>query len=276
MGEGGEDGLRLLMPCILLLFLLGFSCQSVAWREPTPRLPSRSTLDLWLQDSPGQDSPGQDLRDRGSEVQDLEALGGRRLPPSVIVTEQDRKAEEEASKEAKVRNEVAIYIMTGIRRIQSSVFDEQQTMQATGVEFAWIPKGWPIGLEIGAQWSKNKTDVLLNNEPATIEGFMAELYFGPRLQGEVISLFDYPISAYLGGGATGMYVNIDRERSGIKQSDDGFAGGWYGHTGLFVPGPGSSILGFDLRWVGGSSLTLFGERSSADGFQVSILAAIEF
>ena len=205
-----------------------------------------------------------------------EALGSRRFPPSVVATpEEGREKADRPSTEGQT-GEVALYVMTGIRRIQSSVFDEQQTMQAIGTEFAWLPKGWPLGFEIGAQWSNNKTDAIVQDVQTTLDGFLFELYAGPRIQEELVSVFGLPISAWLGAGITSMYLDIERERNGQKQQESGLAWGWYAHSGLFVPGPGQTIFGFDLRWVGGTNLLLFGESSSADGFQVSILAAINF
>lgn len=255
---------------LLLLLLLNLSCQSPRWRvtgpgDPWVELPPAVLL------PPAPDGEPQDKKD-----QDDDALGTRLYPRSVMATDKEKQGAAMGQKDPTRRKAVAIYLMTGVRRIQSSVFDEQQTMQATGAEFSWIPKGWPIGLELGVQWSTNEEEIIVSNEPVTLDGFLGELYLGPRAQVRLLSIMDYPISAFLGGGITGMYADIEREQGGFSQSDGAFGWGFYAHTGLIVPGPENTAFGFDLRWVHDAGLTLFGDQSSADGFQVSILGAIEF
>jgi len=220
--------------------------------------------------------PVPEQKDQDAKGKDQDALGTRLYPPSVLATDEEKEGAKGLKKDPTKRQPLAIYVMTGTRRIQSSVFDEQQMMQATGAEFSWIPKDWPVGLELGVQWSRNESEIVVSNQPVTLDGFLGEIYFGPRTQVRLISIMEYPISAFVGGGITGMYADIERERGGFTQSDDAFGWGWYAHTGLIVPGPSNTAFGIDLRWVGDSSLTLFGDKSSADGFQVSILGAIEF
>ena len=251
---------------LLPTFLLCCSCQSSDWGVSLP-VDSRSHATAAHRIV---------HVDQGDQGKDGDELGTRLYPRSVLATEEEKQGAARTRPDPTKREPVAIYIMTGVRRIQSSVFDEQQTMQATGAEFSWIPKGWPIGLELGVQWSQNEEEIIVGNEPVTLDGFLGELYLGPRAQVRLLSIMDYPISAFLGGGITGMYADIEREQGGFSQSDGAFGWGWYAHTGLIVPGPANTAFGFDLRWVDDADLTLFGEQSSADGFQLSILGAIEF
>jgi Outer membrane protein beta-barrel domain len=172
-------------------------------------------------------------------------------------------------KKATGGSKVNLGLLIGARTRDSddwSVLDDQA---ALGVEFSFIPKYFPIGVEVGILYAFTSENV----GGFDVESTTAELYFGPRFEW---SIPEGTLKFYAGGGASLIREDVEQIIGAAKQSFDDTTFGLYLHGGLELMLSKTFGVGFDLRGVWSEDATLNGINANPSYYQGAVLLGLHF
>src|SRR5262249_31667627 len=135
------------------------------------------------------------------------------------------------------------------------------------------PTDW-IGFELGISGSNGlKRDESIGGNVADVRGRTTELSAGIR---KTFSRQPGQASPYLGAGVSWIRAEFREEFPISTVQDHDTSAGIYVHGGVDFPlGPALS-LGFDLRALGGTDITLFGSNGNADYVQLALVLGVHF
>jgi hypothetical protein len=135
---------------------------------------------------------------------------------------------------------------------------ESQDLFGVTVDFG--PEKWPIQLEAGVQTS-SKTKSFFGND---VTGEVDEVFFGVN---KTWTMGTGKMHPYVGGGLASVNGSFDSQ--GRKVDDN--SGGVYVHAGIYWRMGRRFNLGFDLRAMGGTRLTISGEDFNANYTQAGLV-----
>ena len=159
----------------------------------------------------------------------------------------------------------------GFRSLDGHDWGPVEDQGVFGVEFAHEDPDWPVGFELGLFASGDKEDdrPLPGGGTGDIKGETSEFSVGFR---KTFIRDEGPVHPYIGGGLSA----IRGEFHAGSFEDDDTSGGIYFHGGVdFDLGP-NFFIGFDMRFLGWTDITLFGEDGSADYGQIAMVLGVRF
>jgi opacity protein-like surface antigen len=168
---------------------------------------------------------------------------------------------------------VGLYL--GGRQLNEDDWSPVEDQTAVGVEFVHEGHDAPVGFEVALFVSeKSKDDVPAGATTIDVTGKTAELSAGVR---KTFLKDDGHFHPYLGGGLAAIQAKFRGELStGGAASDDDTSAALYVHGGVdFDLGP-AFLIGLDLRFLGGSDITLFDANGDADYGQLALVLGVRF
>lgn len=168
-----------------------------------------------------------------------------------------------------------IDLYLGERSLDKDDWSPVEDQPVLGLEFVHESHDAPVGFEVALFGSRKKDDVDSPIGPVDVTGETVELSVGIR---KTFLKDDSRFHPYVGGGLAAIRAKFEGEdqTTGASASDDDTSGALYLHGGIdFDLGPGF-LLGADLRYLGGSDITLFGENGSADYLQFALVLGARF
>ncbi|MBK8980421.1 MAG: hypothetical protein IPM29_31350 [Planctomycetes bacterium] len=160
-------------------------------------------------------------------------------------------------------------VLLGARHLDEDYWDPLENQGVLGIEAEFRPGRSPLGIEFGGSVSANSEDDYLNSG-IDLAAAIAEFYVGPRLTANT----EGSVRPYVGGGVTLLTVAAEgRTTLGgvvIDVDDDDASAAAYLHAGLQADLTRGLHLGFDVRGVFGSDITLFGASGDADYIQLAL------
>ncbi|MFQ5431007.1 MAG: hypothetical protein ACE5EN_00710 [Nitrospinota bacterium] len=138
---------------------------------------------------------------------------------------------------------------------------EDQTMFGINVDFG--KESWIVRPVIGFSGSK-KEDTILGGIAVT--GRTSEFSIGVLKDWEV-----GPMHPFLSAGLSSIRAEVEAASGGIAVSDSDNSSGLFLDAGIYWRLGKSFNLGFDLRSLGGTDVTLFGVKGNADYGQFALL-----
>ena len=168
-----------------------------------------------------------------------------------------------------------IDLYLGARKLDEDDWSPVEDQTAVGLEFVHEGHDAPVGFEIAVFVSEKKKDnVAAGASTIDVTGKTGEISAGVR---KTFLKDDRVVHPYIGGGLAAIQGKFHGEVStGGSASDDDTSGALYVHGGVdFDLGP-AFVIGLDLRFLGGSDITLFGVNGSADYGQLALLLGFRF
>ena len=163
----------------------------------------------------------------------------------------------------------------GGRALDKDDWDPVEDQGAIGIDFVHEGLDSAIGFEVAFFASRDKEeDEPSPTGPFDITGETQELSVGVRKTFMKDTSRFHP---YVGGGLAAIRAQFRGEDSGGSgASDDDTSGAFYVHGGLeYDVGP-AFLIGVDLRLLGGSDITLFGEDGTANYGQITFVVGCRF
>jgi len=163
-----------------------------------------------------------------------------------------------------------INVLLGQRNLEENDWKPVHEQALLGVEADFKGKNWPVSLLLGFSGSKEDDNAILINgfnvSNAKLEGSTREFFVGARK-------YFFPgdgLMPYLNGGISFIKAKIAGSIAGFGLSGDDSS------TGLFFGGGaiyrfGSFNIGFDLRLLTGSDLTIGAVSATADYSQFALI-----
>ena len=168
---------------------------------------------------------------------------------------------------------IGLYV--GGRRLDEDDWSPVEDQTAVGAEFVHEGHDAPVGFELAVFASeKSKDGVSAGPTTVDVTGKTGEFSAGVR---KTFLKDERRLHPYLGGGLAAIQAKVHGEAStGGSASDDDTSGALYVHGGVDVDlGPAFS-MGLDLRFLGGSDITLFGVNGDADYAQLALVIGVRF
>ena len=172
-------------------------------------------------------------------------------------------------KKATGGSKVNLGILLGARARDSDDWGTLDNQVAVGAEFSFVPKYFPIGVEVGMLYAFTRETV----SGFDVDSSTVELYFGPRFEW---SIPEGTLKMYVGGGASLIRSDIDSIVGSAKQSFDDTTFGGYLHGGLELMLSKNFGIGFDLRGVYSGDATFNGVDVNPTYYQGAILLGLHF
>ncbi len=168
------------------------------------------------------------------------------------------------------RNSVAFLI--GGRELDKEDWEPLEHQFMFGLEGSFRPADSALGFEVGVSLSLDEESNVMGTG-VDVNATIGEIYFGPRVS---LDLTNEVVHPYLGAGVTFLFVDVEGELGGLSVSDDDTSVAGYLHSGVIFDVSDKVFLGFDLRGVFGSDLSLFGASADADYQQLALLVGTSF
>ncbi len=172
-------------------------------------------------------------------------------------------------KKASGGSKVNLAFLLGARSRDSNDWGVLDDQVSAGVEFSFVPKYFPIGVEVGLLYAFTSDTV----GGIDLDGTTTELYFGPRFEW---SIPEGTLKFFVGGGASLIRSDVDQIVGSLSQSFDDTTFGGYIHGGLELMLSKSFGIGFDLRGVFSEDATLNGVDLSPNYYQGALLFGLHF
>ena len=169
------------------------------------------------------------------------------------------QATQDAPPETARSNRVSLLV--GERSLRSSDWDPVDEHDVVAFEYVAPLSYQPLEFEVGIARSKD--------EHSSTDGTTTEGSFGIRTS---FGTGDDRLQPYVGAGISRIEAEIDPP--GNDDDDGSFAA--YAHGGVLYYLSPEWFLGFDLRFLFGSDIDLFGEDMDADYTQFGILVGFAF
>ena len=168
------------------------------------------------------------------------------------------QAAQEPPREAARANRVSLLV--GERSMRSSDWDPVDEHKVVAFEYVTPLSYQPLEFEVGLARSKD--------EHSSTDGTTTEGSFGLRAS----FAGDERLQPYVGAGISRIEAEIDPP--GNDDDDGSFAA--YAHGGVLYYLSPEWFLGFDLRFLFGSDIDLFGQDMDADYTQFGVLFGFAF
>jgi hypothetical protein len=166
-------------------------------------------------------------------------------------------------------------VYLGVRSLDGDDWSPVEEQGTIGLEFVHEAPGSPVGFEIALFASGDTKDNVAVPGGGTVDvrGRTSELAIGIR---KTFGSEASGVHPYVGGGLAAIKAEFKGSVGGLSSEDDDGSGALYLHGGIdFDVGP-SFFLGIDLRFLGGSDVTLFGENGTADYGQLALVFGWKF
>jgi hypothetical protein len=161
-----------------------------------------------------------------------------------------------------------VQVLLGGQSLDEDDWAPVDELFALGVTYSYDHPDDVVGFEVGLQGAFDSEDVL----GVDISVGVSELYFGVHK-----AFFgDSRVQPYLGAGLTLVAVSTEGTNGFVSVSDDDACGAFYGHGGVKFLLTEGFALGLDLRFVGGTDVTLFGYETDVDYGQFGIFGEFRF
>jgi len=163
---------------------------------------------------------------------------------------------------------VAVHL--GARQLDEDDWEPVDQPAALGIELDSYRPDQLVGFELGVQGSEDDDDFrdsVLGN--VDVEAKFWEVYAGVR---KTWAPGGSRVRPYVGGGVTYLDADVEVDVPGLgSASDDDSSLGLYLHGGVDWQVVGGLLLGFDLRAVVGTDISLAGVDSNADYVQAAFV-----
>jgi opacity protein-like surface antigen len=158
----------------------------------------------------------------------------------------------------------------GVRSLDGDDWAPVENQGTLGIEYVHESPGSALGFELAFFASgANKEDGVGTDE----RGGTGELSLGLH---KTFGTGSDPVHPYIGGGVAAIHAEAKGVPGNESVKDDDGSAGVYVHGGiLFDIGP-TMLLGLDLRFLGGTDITLFGQDASADYVQAALVLGVGF
>ena len=160
-------------------------------------------------------------------------------------------------------------ILIGARARDSDDWGVLDNQASVGAEFAFLPKYFPVGVEVGLLYAWTSESVAGSD----VESTTTELYFGPRFEW---SIPEGTLKFYVGGGASLIRSDVDQIIGSAKQSFDDTTFGGYLHGGLELMLGETFGIGFDLRGVYSGDASFNGIDANPTYYQGAVRFGLHF
>lgn len=159
----------------------------------------------------------------------------------------------------------------GVRSLDQDDWAPVEDHGVIGITFVHEPEESAVGLELGfAASGEKEDDVPFGGGTVDVEGRTSEISAGVRKTFVREEGFVHP---YLGAGIAAIRAEFEGS-PGSK--DDDSSPGIYFHGGMDFDLGTNFLLGFDMRFLGGTDITLFGDDGTADYAQFVIFLGVRF
>jgi opacity protein-like surface antigen len=159
----------------------------------------------------------------------------------------------------------------GGRALDESDWSPVEDQPVIGMEFVHEGHDSLVGFEVALFGSqKTKEDAV---GAIDVTGSTGEISAGIR---KTFLKDGSRFHPYIGGGVALISARFEGAVSGSSAKDDDTSGALYMHGGVDFDVSPSFMIGLDLRFLGGSDITLFGENGSADYGQLAFLIGVRF
>lgn len=166
-------------------------------------------------------------------------------------------------------SKVNLGILFGARGRDSTDWGQLDNQIGGGVEFSFVPKYFPIGVEIGLLYATTSETV----SGIDLDSTTAELYFGPRYEW---SIPEGTLKFFVGGGASLIRNDADAIIGSAKQGFDDTTFGGYVHGGLELLLSKTVGIGFDLRGVWSGDASINNVDLNPSYYQGAVLLGLHF
>jgi opacity protein-like surface antigen len=166
-------------------------------------------------------------------------------------------------------------VYVGVRSLDEHDWSPVEDQGTLGLEYIHEAPGSTVGFEIALFASGDTKDNVAIPGGGTVDvrGRTSELAVGIR---KTFAPDGGGVHPYVGGGLAAIKAEFKGSAGGVSAEDDDGSAALYLHGGLdFDVGP-SFFLGIDLRFLGGSDVTLFGANGSADYGQLALVIGWRF
>ncbi len=142
-----------------------------------------------------------------------------------------------------------------------SEWEPWDTQDLLGVNVDFGAAKWPIHLETGIQAS-TKTETIFATD---VTGSVTEVFFGVNKTWDTGS--GKTMHPYVGGGVSSVTAKLEASGTSIDDTSAGF----YVHGGIFWRLGSRFNIGFDVRALGGTSMSFDGLDFSANSTQAGLV-----
>lgn len=165
----------------------------------------------------------------------------------------------------------SLALLLGGRVLDNEDWSPLDDQLMLGLEFASVPKYFPVGIEFGYQGSYVSEDVANGASTESLTGGLHEFYVGPRFGTQ-----DPAWALWAGLGFSVIYAKMDGLVLGNKSSDNDTVFGAYAHVGVEYKVSEAFGIGLDARGMYGQDASLDAVERKTSYLQMALLLALHF
>jgi len=165
----------------------------------------------------------------------------------------------------------SLALLLGGRILDNTDWAPLDDQYMAGIEFASIPKYFPLGIEVGYQGSYQSQDADNGSVRETLHGGQHEVYIGPRF-----GISDPGWGLWAGLGFSVIYNHAEAFVAGAKKDGSDTVFGGYAHVGVEYKLAKSFGIGLDARGMYGQDATFLGQDHKTTYLQMALLFAFHF